>query len=70
MNALLAQIILVARSNDIEGWMDILILVIVAVVYGLATILKTKKRKKVQEQTEQPQTPKPQRKPAAGRGVL
>ncbi|MFZ2146852.1 MAG: hypothetical protein WAV28_06495 [Sedimentisphaerales bacterium] len=70
MNALLAQIISLARRNDMEGWMDILILVIVAAVYGLGAILKTKKGKKVQEQTEQPQTRKPQRKPAAGRGVL
>jgi len=70
MNYYLAQLILVARSNDIEGWMDILILVLVAAAYGLGAILKTKKRKKMQEQTEQPQTRKPQRKPAAGRGVL
>lgn len=70
MNNILAQIILVARGNDIEGWMDILILVLVAAAYGLGAILKTKKGKKVQEQTEQPQTRKPQRRPAAGRGVL
>ncbi len=70
MNALLAQFILLARGKDVEGWMDILVLVLVAAVYGLATILKAKKAKKVQEQTEQPQTRKPKRKPAAGRGVL
>jgi len=70
MNYPLAQIILVARGNDIEGWMDILILVLVAAAYGLGAILKTKKEKKVQEQTEQPQTRKPQRRPSAGRGIL
>ncbi len=70
MNALLAQFILVARGND-EGWMNILVLVLVAAVYGLATILKAKKGKKEQEQAEEEQIRKPARKPAAGsRGVL
>ncbi len=69
MNALLAQLIL-ARGYDFEGWMDILILVVVAAVYGLGTILKTK-RKKPQEQGEQELGRKPARKPATGgRGVL
>ncbi len=69
MNALLAQLIL-ARGNGVEGWMDILILVVVAAVYGLGTILKTK-RKKPQEQGEQELGRKPARKPATGgRGVL
>lgn len=71
MNNILAQFILVARGKDVEGWMDILVLVLVAAVYGLGTILKTKKRKKVQEQAEEELTRKPARKPAAGgRGVL
>ncbi len=69
MNALLAQLIL-ARGYDFEGWMDILILVVVAAVYGLGTILKTK-RKKPQEQGEQELGRKPVRKPATGgRGLL
>ena len=72
MNALLAQITLVARRKDVEGWMDILVLVLVAAVYGLATILKTKKRKKEQEELSKEElTRKPARKPAAGsRGLL
>lgn len=70
MNALLAQFIMLARGRDIEGWMDILVIVLVAAVYGLGTILKTKKRKKDQEQTEEELTRKPQRKPASSRGVL
>ncbi len=50
--------------------MDILILVVVAAVYGLGTILKTK-RKKPQEQGEEELGRKPARKPATGgRGVL
>ena len=70
MNVLLAQFILLARGKDVEGWMDILVIVLVAAVYGLGTILKAKKGKKVQEQTEEQQKRKPQRKPEGGRGVL
>ena len=72
MNALLAQLVQLARGNGVEGWMDILVLVLVAAVYGLATILKAKKGKKSQEQTkEEQQRRTPQRKPAVGgRGVL
>ena len=70
MNALLSQLILAARGNDFEGWMDILILVIIAAVYGLGAIIKTK-RKKPQEQVKQELSLKPARKPATGgRGVL
>jgi len=69
MNALLAQLIL-ARGNDFEGWMDILVLVIIAAVYGLGAIIKTK-RKKPQEQVKQELGRKLARKPATGgRGVL
>ncbi len=49
--------------------MNILVLVIVAVVYGLVTILKAK-GKKEQEQAEEEQGRKPQRKPEGGRGLL
>ena len=71
MNYSLAQIILAARSRDPGDWMNILVLVLVAAVYGLATILKAKKGKKSQEQAEEELTRKPARKPAAGsRGVL
>ena len=69
MNNILAQLI-VARGND-EGWIQILIVVIMAVVYGLGTILKAKKGGKVEGQDKQRQAPKLQRKPATGsRGVL
>ena len=70
MNYSLAQIILVAQSRDPGSWMNILVLVLVAAVYGLATILKAKKGKKEQEQAEEEQGLKPQRKPEGGRGVL
>ena len=76
MKELLAQVIFTARSRDPDGWTNILVLVVVAVVYGLGAILKTKKAKKVQEQREEQVTRKPApkppvRKPATGsRGVL
>jgi len=73
MKNILAQLVLLARGKDVEGWMDILVLVLVAAVYGLGTILKTKKRKKEQEEqaAKEELTRKPARKPAAGgRGLL
>jgi len=62
--------IFIARGDDIDGWMNILVLVLVAFVYALATILKAKKGKKSQEQVDEEQIRKPQRKPEGGRGVL
>ncbi|MBA7660547.1 hypothetical protein ES703_68549 [subsurface metagenome] len=72
MNYSLAQIILVAQSRDPGSWMNILVLVLVAAVYGLATILKAKKGKKEQEQeqVDEQQIRKPQRKPEGGMGLL
>jgi len=67
MNYSLAQIILAAQSRDAGSWMNILVLVLVAAVYGLATILKAKRGGKEQEQA---QDRKPQRKPKGGRGLL
>ncbi len=69
MNALLAQLIF-ARGNGVGEWMDILVIVIIAAVYGLGAIIKTT-RKKSQEQGEQELGRKPACKPATGgRGVL
>ncbi len=69
MNYSLAQFIFLAR-NDPGGWMNILILVIIAAVYGLGAIIKTK-GKKSQEQVDEELSSKPARKPATGgRGVL
>ncbi len=70
MNYSLAQIILAARSRDPDGWMNILVLVIIAAVYGLGTIIKAK-GKKSQEQVDEELSRKPARKPSTGsRGVL
>jgi hypothetical protein len=42
MDNLLAQIILAAKNDDIEGWMNILFVVIIAVFWALGGILKAK----------------------------
>ena len=69
MNFLLVQIVL-AQNYDIEGWMDILVLVVIAAVYGLGALIRAKS-KKAEEQNREQQPGKPQRKPqTSGRGVL
>jgi hypothetical protein len=73
MNNIFAQIILGARGDGIEGWMDILILVFFAVVYGLGAILKSKKKKEKEEaQKLSPEkSKKPAQKPAKkGMGII
>jgi len=62
--------IFIARGDDIDGWMNILVLVIVAVVYALGAIIKAK-GKKSQEGTKSQLQRKPARKPAtSGRSLL
>jgi len=62
--------ILAARNRDVEGWMDMLVLVIVAVVYALGSIIKAKGKKKQEQLTTEPPR-KPVRKPAtSGRSIL
>jgi len=63
----LAQIIVIARGD--EGWMNILVLVVLAVVYGLGALIRSK-GKKAEDQAQKQQTRKPQRKPSAGGGGL
>ena len=53
MNAFLESIFLDARNYDIEGWKDILVLIIVAVVYGLGSIIKSRKQKLEGQQPEE-----------------
>jgi hypothetical protein len=60
----LAQIIVLGRGDD-EGWMNILVLVVIAAVYGLGALIRAK-GKKAEEQAPEQETSKPQRKPPAG----
>jgi len=45
MSELLAQIILAGRSDDAEGWMNILFVVVLAVFWAIAGIVKAKAKK-------------------------
>jgi len=70
MKHILSQMIFIARGDDIDGWMNILVFVIVAVVYALGAIIKAK-GKKSQEGTKSQLQRKPARKPAtSGRSLL
>ena len=53
MNELLAQIILAVRRRDTEGWMNILVIVVIAVVYGLGIILKAKTKKPAEKEEKE-----------------
>lgn len=55
MKVFLAQMILGARNDDFEGWMQILLVVIMAVIYGLSGILKSAKSKKFGDEEDQQQ---------------
>ena len=45
MSDLLAQIILARRSDDAEGWMNILIVIVLAVFWAIGGIIKAKAKK-------------------------
>ena len=53
MNELLAQIILAVRRRDTESWMNILVIVVIAVVYGLSTILRAKAKKPAEKEEKE-----------------
>ena len=59
----LAQIIVIARGDD--GWINILVMVVLAAVYGIGALIKAK-GKKTEDQAQEQQTGKPQRNPSAG----
>ncbi len=50
-----AQMVLAARNGDFEGWMQILIVVIMVVVYALSGIIKAAKSRKLEDKKEQEQ---------------
>ena len=60
MNAFFGQLILAARRDDFEGWMQILVFLAMVVVYSLSSILKTKMKKtKPEDGKEKPHQPRP-----------
>ncbi|MFQ6036559.1 MAG: hypothetical protein ACE5NM_12040 [Sedimentisphaerales bacterium] len=68
MDELLAQLIQAARSDDVEGWMNILIVVIIAVFWAISGILKARAGKPEEEQEQLAGKPTP-RQPPAARGL-
>jgi hypothetical protein len=69
MNGLLVEIILPARNNGIEGWMQMLVLVLVVLFYALGSILKSR-AKQPETDAEEQLTRKPPGKPLErGRGL-
>lgn len=63
----LAQLILARRNDDVEGWMNLLFVIVVAVFWVLGGILKAKSKKPEQRQRTGPPQ-RPVRRPQA-RGV-
>jgi len=61
MSDLLTQIILAGRNNDAEGWMNILFVVVLAVFWAIAGIVKAKAKKSEGRDEQLPG--KPVRKP-------
>ncbi|MCK5472589.1 MAG: hypothetical protein KAI59_01040 [Planctomycetes bacterium] len=60
MNYLLAKVIFLARGNEADGWMQILIFVIMGVIYAVGSLAKAKANKlsrQEQEDDEQQQPP-------------
>lgn len=55
----MARLILVARSDDVERWMNILIIVVLAAFWAIASLVKAKKA----EQQDQQEPPTPGQKP-------
>ncbi len=65
---LLAQILQARRNEDLESWMNILFVVVLAIFWALGGILKARSKSAQGRQKEQP-APRPVRKPPApGRG--
>jgi hypothetical protein len=53
MIKLSAQIILAARSDDVEGWMNVLVVVLLAVFWAIWGVLKARAKKNEAEKEEE-----------------
>jgi len=69
MNSFLAQIILAARRRGTEGWMQILVFVVLIVFYALGSIVKAKSRKLEEDSDEEITGRPPQRPPERMKGL-
>lgn len=64
MNIFLVQTVLIARNEDVESWMNILVVVVLAVFWALGSIIKARKQG-AQNRQKEPLARKPARRPAA-----
>ncbi len=70
MNVLLAQIILARRNEDLDGWMNILFVVVLAIFWAIGGILKTRSKNAQSRQKDQLAHKPVRRPPAPSRGLL
>jgi len=63
-----AQIILAARNDDVEGWMNILFVIILAVFWAIGGIIKAR-TKKIEEGKETATGKPPRRQPQVVKGL-
>jgi len=71
MNILLAQIVLARRNEDLDGWMNILFVVVLAIFWAIGGILKARGKNAQSRQQKDQLARKPARRPAApSRGLL
>lgn len=68
MDDLLLQIILARRNDDTEGWMNILIVIVLAVFWVIGGIVKAKSRKPKTQDEQQPAHNLARRSPVHSRG--
>ena len=71
MNYCLAQIVLAARSDDAEGWMNTLVVVLLVVFWAIGGILKARAKKtKIEDEDEYSEGPlKPAARPSTAKAV-
>lgn len=53
MNGFLSQLILAARNDDVERWMQMLVIAIFVIVYALGSIIKARANRGVEEEGEE-----------------
>lgn len=71
MNILLVQIVLAQRNEDVEGWSNILVVVLLAVFWALGGIIKARKQQQAaQNRSNLPPVRKPARRPTAQTATL
>jgi len=69
MQDILAQIVLARRNEDLEGWKNILVVVVLAVFWALGGILKARSSRSAQSRQKQSLAPKPARRPPPSNGL-